>query len=55
MTGKSLRRIGGKVLDPFAQHIRMDFKIPSRLRNADTALLDQPDCLELELTGKLPP
>jgi hypothetical protein len=55
VAGKSLRRIGGEIPNPLAQHVRVHVQIARRLRHADPTILDQANRLDLELPPKPSP
>ena len=43
-----------KLLHPFAQHVLVDIEVPCRLGSADTAVTNEPNRLDLELSTELP-
>ena len=43
-----------KLLHPFAQLVLVDFEVPCRLGSADTAVTNEPNRLNLELSTGLP-
>src|SRR5690606_35721430 len=49
-----MARIGGKLPNPFAQHVRMHIQIARRLGDRHPAFADHPHRLKLELAAELP-
>src|SRR6476619_5411289 len=47
-------RLRSKLLHPFAQHVLVDIEVPCRLVSADTAVTNEPNRLDLELSTELP-
>src|SRR6476646_3796756 len=54
MAGERMLRIVGESLHPVAQLRDVNAEVLRRLRIGNAALLDQPNCLKLELTCELP-